>query len=135
MQQNDDTKLDHAVYPRNDEHTYCFLDGIDYFAMPAEVEPSEWDRRALAAANPERKMCKRKKRSARKDVQDMIKEMDPASCGLPCQTASVPPEHFKLNEEYKRLFPEKLPPGLRPSRPTDYRIDFQGKFRIQAPRL
>ena len=58
--------------------------------MPAEVEPSEGDRRALAAANPERKMSNRKKLSARKDVQDLIKEMDPASCGLPCQTAHAP---------------------------------------------
>ena len=67
-----------------------FPEGIDYFAMPAEVEPSEGDRRALAAANPERKMGKRKKLSARKDVQDLINEMDPASCGLPCQPAPVP---------------------------------------------
>ena len=54
-------------------------------------------------------MGKRKKPSARQDVQDLIKEMDPASCGLPCQTAPVPPEVIKLNEEYKELFPEKLP--------------------------
>ena len=82
---------------------------IDYFAMPAEVEPYEGDHRALAAANPERKMGERKKLSARKDVQDLFKEMDPSSCGLTCQTAPVPPEVLTLNNECKEFFPEKLP--------------------------
>ena len=54
-------------------------------------------------------MGKRKKLSARKDVQDLIKEMDPASCGLRCQTAPVPPEVIKLNDEHKELFLEKFP--------------------------
>ena len=57
------------------------MEGIDYLAIPAEVEPSEGDRRALAAANPEHKMGKRKKLSALKDVHDLIKEMDPVSSG------------------------------------------------------
>ena len=61
--------------------------------------------------------------------------MDPASCGLLCQTAPEQPEVLKLNEEYKELFPEKLPPGLPPSHPTDHRIDFPEKFRIPAPPL
>ena len=63
------------------------------------VKPSEWDRRALAAVNPKRKIGKRKKLSSRKDVQDLNKEMDSASCGLQCQTAHVPTEDLKLNEE------------------------------------
>ena len=54
---------------------------------------------------------KRKKLSARKDVQNLIKELDPLSCGLPCQTAPVPPEDVNLNEEYKELFPESKPTG------------------------
>ena len=61
--------------------------------------------------------------------------MDQASCGLPCQTAPVPPEVLKLNEKYKELFPEKLPPGLPPTRPTDQMIDFPEKLRIPAPLL
>ena len=77
--------------------------------MPAEVEHSEDDRRALAAANQERKIGNRKKLSARKYVQDLIKEMDPASCGQPCLTAPVHTEALKLNDEYKELFQEKLP--------------------------
>ena len=63
-----DTELIHAVYhPEDDQPKIAswqpdyFLEGIDYFAMPAEVKPSEGDRRALAADNPERKMGKGKK--------------------------------------------------------------------------
>ena len=43
------------------------------------IRTCEWDRRAFAAANPERNMVKRNKLSARKDGQDLINEMDPAS--------------------------------------------------------
>ena len=77
--------------------TEPYFEEIDCFALPAEVEPSDWDRRALAAANPERIMGKRKKLSARNDVQDLIKGMDPARCGPPCQTAPAPPEVIMLN--------------------------------------
>ena len=42
-------------------------------------------------------------------------------------------EVLKLNHDYKKLFPEKLPSGLPPSRPTYHRIDFPEKFRIPAP--
>ena len=80
-------------------------------------------------------MGKRKKLTARKDVQELIKNMDPASCGPSCQTAPVPPEVLKLNEEFKDLFPKDLPPGLPPSRPTDHKIEFPEKYRVPAPRL
>ena len=81
--------------------------GSDVCALSdADVEPSARDRRVLEAANPERKMGKRKKLSARKDVQELIAGMDPASCGAPCSTAPVPKCILKLNEEYKDLFPE-----------------------------
>jgi hypothetical protein len=103
--------------------------------MDADVVPSEADRRALAAASPDRKMGKRKKLSARKDVQELIAGMDPAACGPPCLTAAVPACILELNEEYKDLFPEQMPPGLPPSRQTDHRIDFPDKFKIPAPRL
>ena len=99
MQQNEDKKLNYAVYPPKEYQPDYFLEGINYLAIPADVRPSEGDRRTLAAANPERKMGKRNKLSARKDVQDLIKKMDPASCGLPCQTAPVPTEVLQLNEE------------------------------------
>ena len=72
-----------------------------------EGEHSEVDRCAPASANPERKMGKRNKLSARKDVQDLIKEIDPSSCGMPCQSEHVPLEVLELNEEYNELFPEK----------------------------
>ena len=98
------------MYPPKEDQPDYFVEGIDYFAIPAEVEPSEGDRRAHAAANHESKMGKRKKLLARKDVQDLINEMDPVSCGLPCETATASPEVLKLTEEYKELFPEKLPP-------------------------
>ena len=87
-----------------------------------EVDISDRDRRTLAAANPERNMGKRKNLATRKEVQDIIAGMDPASFGHPCMTVPVPPEVLKLNEEYKDLFPSQLPPGLPPPLPTDNRI-------------
>ena len=59
------TKEDH---PRFSSWQPILFEGIDYFAMPKEFKPSEWDRRALAAANPEHKVGKRKKLSAQNDV-------------------------------------------------------------------
>ena len=56
MQQNDDKKLELSVYPLNDVQLDYFLEGIDYLAMQVDVEHSEGDRRALAAANQERNM-------------------------------------------------------------------------------
>ena len=103
--------------------------------MQMEFEPSEWDRRAFAAANQDRKMVKRNKLSARKDGQDLINDMDPASCGLQCQTAPAPLEVLRQNEEYQELFPEQSPHGLPPSRPTYRGIDFPEKFMIPDPRL
>ena len=83
----------------------------------------------------EKKSGRRKKLSARKDVQDLINDMDPASCVTPVQTAVVPEVILRLNDEYKDLFQSALPQGLHHSRPNDHRIDFQQKYKIQAPRL
>ena len=88
--------------------TGLFLGRIDYFAMTVDVQHSESDRRALAAANPERMMGTRQNLSARNDVQDLIDEMYTASCGLQCQTAPVHHYVIKLNEECKELFQESL---------------------------
>jgi hypothetical protein len=55
------------------------LDSLDVHA-PEEVEPTEQDRRSAAFVGPEKKSWRRKKLSARKDVQDLIKDKDPASC-------------------------------------------------------
>ena len=90
---------------------------------------SDRERLSLASASPERKMGKRKTLAARRDVQEFIKDMDPATCGPPCMSTPVPPEILKLNEEYKDLFPTELPPGLPPSRPTDHRINFRSEER------
>ena len=66
--------------------------------MDADVVPSEADR-ALAAASPDRKLGKRKKLSARKDVQELIAGINPAACGPPCLTAAVPACILEHNEE------------------------------------
>ena len=50
------------------------LDSLEAHA-PEEVEPT------AAYVGPEKKAGRRKKLSARKYVQDLIKEMNPASCG------------------------------------------------------
>ena len=76
--------------------------------MTTEVKPSEGDRRALAAANPEHKVGKRNKLSAQNDVRGLINEMEPTSCGLQCHTAPVPPEILKLNDVYNEIFPEVI---------------------------
>ena len=112
-----------------------------FLAVPVEIgatqstDVSDTDRRVFTSANPDQKVSKRKKLTARKEVQVIIAHMDPASCGPPCMTAPVPAEVLKLNEEYKDLFPAQLPPELPPRRPTDHRIDFPDKYSIPAPRL
>ena len=69
------------------------------------------------------------------DVQDLIKEMDPASCGPHLQTAEVHEVILKLNEEFKDLSPCASPPVLHTSSPTDHCIDLPEKYKIPAPRL
>ena len=85
------------------------LDSLEAHA-PEEVEPTEQDRRSATYVGPEKKAGRCKKLSARKDVQDLIKEMDPASCGPLVQTAEVPEVILRLNDEYKDLLPCALPP-------------------------
>ena len=93
---------------------------------PEEVEHTKQNRGSAAFVGPEKKSWRRKKLSSHKDVRDLIKDMDPASCGPPVQTAVVPEVILRLNDEYKDLFQSALPPGL-PSRPTDHCIDFPEK--------
>ena len=110
-----------------------------FLAVPADkgatqaTDVSDRDRRVFASANPDQKVGKRKKLTARKEVQVIIAHMYPASCGPPCKTAPVPAEVLKLNEEYKDLFPAQLPPGLPPRRPTDHRIDFMTSTASRNP--
>ena len=78
---------------------------------------------------------RRRKISPKKQIELLIKGIDPAECGPPCATAPVPPEITALRAEFSDLFPAKLPPGLPPPRPTDHRIDFPERFRIPDPRL
>ena len=60
------------------------LDSLEAHA-PEEAELTDQGRRSAAYVGPEKKSWRRKKLSARKDVQDLINEMDPASCGHRCR--------------------------------------------------
>ena len=97
-----------------------------------EVDLPEQERGFLAAVTDQPSRRKRKL-STRKDVQDIIKDMDPALCGPQCQEIPVPPEVLKLNEEFADLFPKELPAGLPPARPTDHRIDLQNTGSSNVP--
>ena len=96
--------------------------------------PTPADRRALIAG-PQTKTQKRRKTTPRKDLQDLLKGVDPAAVGHPCTSTPILPEVQTLNAEYADLFPAELPPGLPPSRSTDHRIDFTPNSRIPAPRM
>ena len=71
------------------------LDSL-YVHAPEEVKPTEQDRRSAAFVGHEKKSGRRKNLSARKDVQDLIKDMDTASCGPPVKTAVVPKVILRL---------------------------------------
>ena len=53
----------------------------------------------------------------------------------PCKTREVPKEVLRLNEEFKILFPEKLPNELPPCRVTDHRIDVIECAKVPAQRI
>ena len=71
----------------------------------------------------------------REVVQKLIQGIYTATYGTPGETAPVSPEMLKLNEEFKDLFPDKLPIGLPQSRRIYRRIEFQDNFCIHAPHL
>ena len=54
-----------------------------------------------------------------------LKNIDHEVCGPARRQAPITPAVQKLNKEYAHLFPEKLPPGLPPSRSTYHRIDLK----------
>ena len=59
----------------------------------------------------------------RKEVEKLIKDVDHTICGPPCEEFHMPDCIRALNEEFAAIFPEKIPGGMPPSRPTDHRID------------
>ena len=61
--------------------------------------------------------------------------VDRSLCGPPCRELPVPECILVLNKEFSRLFPDKVPGGLPPSRPTDHRIDLKPDSRIPGQRL
>ena len=75
---------------RRDQHASVRqLDKSEAYASE-EVELNEQNQLTAPYAGQEKMLGRRKKLSARNDVQDLINEMDPASCGPAVQTAEVP---------------------------------------------
>jgi len=65
-----------GLISENKYANWAQLDSLEAHA-PEKVEPTEQDRRSAADVGHEKEAGMRKKLSARKDVQDLIKEMDP----------------------------------------------------------
>ena len=55
---------------------------------------------------------RKKKDSPRSKVQVDLKNIDHTICGPACQEVPVPETILALNQEYKKLLPEKMPSEL-----------------------
>ena len=82
-----------------------------------------------------KKKYRRRRMSPKKIVQFNLKEVDHTICGPGCEEIPIAPEIQELNEEFKFLFPEKLPAGLPPERETDHRIDLKPESKTPAQRI
>ena len=102
-----------------------------------EVREATPEDRAEVQTPPDmlRKSRRKRRMSPRRVVQLSLKEIDHAVCGPPCAIMPVDSRIKELNEEFKSLFPEKMPPGLPPQRTTDHRIDIKPGSKIPAQRL
>jgi hypothetical protein len=77
-----------------------------------EAVPTKDDKEAVAKLQePKWKTRKRLKVSPRKAVEKLISKVDHTLCGPPCEETPTPECVAKLNKEYERLFPAKVPGG------------------------
>ena len=68
-------------------------------------------------------------------MEKLIKDVDHTICGPPCEELPMPDCIRALNEEFAAIFPEKIPGGMPPSRPTDHRIDLVQHHKIHGQKL
>ena len=81
------------------------------------------------------KTRQRLRNSQRKEVEKLIRDVDHTICGPPCEELPMPDCIRALNEEFAAIFPEKIPGGMPPSRPTDHRIDLVQDHKIPGQKL
>ena len=65
----------------------------------------------------------------------MFEQVDHTICGRPCESREVPEEIKRLNEEFKDVFPDKIPKGLPKARATDHRINLKEGSHIPVARM
>ena len=70
-----------------------------------------------------------------KEVEKLIKDVDHTICGPPCEELPMPDCIMALNEEFAAIFPEKIPGGMLPTKPTDHRIDLVQDHKIPGQKL
>ena len=101
-----------------------------------EVIPTLEDQQPVSrGADAKWKTRQRLRNSPRKEVEKLIRDVDHTICGPPCEELPMPDCIRALNEEFAAIFPEKIPGGMPPSRPTDYRIDLVQDHKIPGQKL
>ena len=89
-----------------------------------EVMPTlEDQQQVVRGVDAKWKTRQRLRNSPRKEVENLIKDVDHTICGPPCEELLMPDCIRALNEEFAAIFPAKIPGGMPPSKPTDHRID------------
>ena len=81
------------------------------------------------------KFKRKRKDYPRSKIQVDLKNNEHTICGPACQEVPIPETILALNQEYQKLFPEKMPLGLPPARTTDHHITMKPKFPAPAQQL
>ena len=101
-----------------------------------EVMPTLADQQQVSmGVDAKWKTRQRLRNSPRKEVEKLIRDVDHTICGPPCEELPMPDCIRALNEEFAAIFPEKIPGGMPPSRPTDHRIDLVQDHKIPGQKL
>ena len=68
-------------------------------------------------------------------MEKLIRDVDHTICGPPCEELPMPDCRRALNEEFAAIFPEKIPGGMPPTRPTEHRIDLVQDHKIPSQKM
>ena len=81
------------------------------------------------------KTRQRLRNSPRNEVEKLIRDVDHPIRGPPCEELPMPERIRALNKEFAAIFPEKIPGGMPPTRPTDHRIDLEHDHKIPGQKM